>query len=141
MSISTPLTRDELDDVASVICDWIVRGTAEQESPRARLLRYHGSCLNSRALGELLLEAQPDWPDERSARAAQAWGPLITRVERGWEQRMLLFAAVMVQLQRARHQAATDWLGPVDEVPPALPADDPDTAGLDDLSDFELGPA
>jgi hypothetical protein len=70
MSTLTRLTPDELDDVAAVIADWIGRGTTPK-SRRDRLMRYHHGAVNPRALGEILHEAQPEWPDERTARAAQ----------------------------------------------------------------------
>jgi hypothetical protein len=154
MSTATRLTRDELDDVAFVISDWTVRGATERGGSQARIRRYYHAALNPRALAEVLHESQPAWPDERTARAAQSWQPLVTPVQRGWEQRMLLAAAVMVHLDRAR--ASGRWLGAAstaDALPPLLPPDDPDTPhsndlndlnglnGLGGLDDFELGPA
>ena len=65
-------------------------------------------------------------------RAASAWAPLITHVPRGWEQRMLLFADVMVHIQR------TTFTVRAQDLPPMLPPDDADTP---DLSDYSAGPA
>lgn len=127
---ASPLAQDDLDAVAAELASWITRATTER-GRHDRLRRYYRSALNRHALGELLIEAVPGLPDERAARAAQAWEPLVTRVERGWEQRMLLFAAVMVHLQRAEFRVDAA------DLPPMMPPDDADV----DLDDFEQGPA
>lgn len=131
---STPATLAPADRnaVASVLAEWISRGEGDK-GRRSRLERYYRSAVNRHALGEILIEASSvlDLSDERISRADQAWAPLLTHIERGWEQRMMLFAAVMVDLQRATFQMGED-------LPPMLAPDDADVPGL---SDYEVDPA
>ncbi|MFE6052642.1 hypothetical protein ACFQ6N_17950 [Kitasatospora sp. NPDC056446] len=89
----------DLEPVATLIADWIARGT----SPRGRLAEYRRAALSDYLLGSLLVQAytrlQLDGNKTQLA-GPELWKPLIRRQPRAWEQRMLLFAQVSVMLQQ-----------------------------------------
>ncbi|MGW1839149.1 hypothetical protein [Streptomyces sp. NPDC002067] len=91
--------KTDLDPVASLIVEWIARGT----SPRGRLAEYRSVALSDYHLGNLLVKVASRLSLD-GARiplpGRDYWEPLIERRPRAWEQRMLLFAQVTVLLQQ-----------------------------------------
>ncbi len=96
----------DMTPVATLIADWIQQGS----SPRGRLAEYRSVALSDYKLGMLLMEANARlaFDGHRLQEGSPVlpgpddWRPLVQRQPRAWEQRMLLFAQVMVLLEERK---------------------------------------
>ncbi|MEU0805513.1 hypothetical protein [Streptomyces sp. NPDC005970] len=102
----------KLTAVATLLADWIEHGSA---SSRGKFAEYRKVALNDYQLGALLMQAQSRLLLDGHTPAAgpDDWAAVIGQRPRVWEQRMLLFAAVMQQL--AQRGVAVSQKVPADE--------------------------
>ncbi|ARQ72492.1 hypothetical protein CAG99_19490 [Streptomyces marincola] len=100
----------DLKPVATMVADWIERGGG---SPRGRWAEFETGHLDAHKLGLVLVLAKRRlYLDGHHVAAGEDdWRPFIQRRPRGWEQRMLLGAAVVRILQErgvSVHQRSAD---------------------------------
>lgn len=132
------------EPVAVLLAEWIARGT----SPRGRLAEYKNAALSDYKLGQLLIQAsvrlQMDGTGTPVA-GPEYWAPLIGRRPRAWEQRMLLFARVLLLLEQRGVEVGAKVPDPDQErrIEAALerpPFDEGHEYDFD-ASDYSMGPA
>lgn len=132
------------EPVAVLLAEWIARGS----SPRGRLAEYKNAALSDYKLGQLLIQAsvRMQMDDTGTPLAGpEYWAPLIGRRPRAWEQRMLLFARVMVLLQQRGVAVGAKTSDPEQErrIEAELerpPFDENFDQGFE-TSDYSMGPA
>ncbi|MFI0897221.1 hypothetical protein [Streptomyces sp. NPDC020983] len=134
----------DLEPVAVLLAEWIARGS----SPRGRLAEYKKAALSDYNLGQLLMQASVRLQmDDTGTPVAgpEYWAPLIGRRPRAWEQRMLLFARVLVLLQQRGVAVGAKVADPEQERQIEAELDRPPFDENHDqdfeASDYSMGPA